>query len=100
MISLQELTAKRDRLATLLGPILRPDRFTEFSQLIERANEVCTTDPDKAEKLRLRAEEMEAQVEHFANVALAQRDQIKAKLLQFAEEGMDRYDQALKELSK
>jgi hypothetical protein len=99
MISLQELTAKRERLATLLGP-LRPDGFAEFSQLIENANKVCSTDPDEAEKLRRRAEKIEAQVESSAKTALALREQVRSKLLQFAEEGMDRYDKALEELSK
>ena len=99
MISLQELTTKRERLATLLGG-LRPDGFAEFSQLIESANEVCSTDPDKAEGLRRRAEKMEAQVESSAKTALALRDQIRAKMLQFAEEGMDRYDKTFKELSR
>lgn len=100
MISLQELTAKRDQLAALRGPILRPDGFTEFSQLIGRANEVCSTDPEKAEELRRRAEEMERQVERSAKAALALRDRIRAKMLQLAEEGMGRYDKALKELAK
>lgn len=70
MISLQELTAKRDRLDSLLGPFLRPDGFAEFSQLIENANKACSTDPDRAEKLRSRAEQMEAQVERSAQAAL------------------------------
>jgi len=100
MSTLQELTAKRDLLAERLGPILRPDGFTEFSQLIGRANEVSSTDPEKAEELRRRAEEMEGQVERATKAALALRDQIRAKLLEFADEGMDRYDNALKELSK
>jgi hypothetical protein len=100
MISLQELTLKRDELSARLGPTLRAAEFPEFAQLVGSANEICSTDPVRAEKLRRRAEEMLPHVERSVENILSIRDQIKAKMLQFSEEGMDRYNEALKELSK
>jgi len=100
MISLQELTSKKDELAGRLGPNLRAVEFPEFAQLVGRANEVSSSDPEKAEALRRRAEEMLPQVVRSVDNVLSIRDQIKAKMLRFGDEGMDQYNEALRELSK
>jgi predicted transglutaminase-like cysteine proteinase len=99
-VSCQELARKKEELATRLGPRLHPDGFAEFSQLVDKA---CTLqDTDQANSLRLvqKAAEMLPQVERSVENALSIRDQIRAKMLEYAEEGMDRYTEALKELAK
>jgi hypothetical protein len=100
LMSIQELIARKNELAARLGPRLRPDGFSEFSQLIESADEVRCTEPDKAERLRRCAEKMHPRVERAVEVALSLREQIRQKLLEFGGEAMDRYDEALRELAK
>jgi predicted transglutaminase-like cysteine proteinase len=98
--SYQELAQKKEELAARLGPILRPDGFAEFSQLVEKACELRDTDRANAERLYRRAAEMLPQVERSVENALCIRDQIKAKMLKIANEVMDEYDEALRELAK
>jgi hypothetical protein len=99
-MSCQELTRKKEELAARLGPRLRADGFAEFSQLVDKACAIESTDDTNSMRLVRRAEEMLPQVERSVENILSIRDQIEAKMLQFADEGMDRYDQALKELAK
>jgi predicted NAD-dependent protein-ADP-ribosyltransferase YbiA (DUF1768 family) len=100
MASYQELARKKEELATRLGPRLRPDGFAEFSQLVEKACELSGTDYSNAQRLFQRAEEMLPQVEKSVERILSLRDQIKAKMMEHADEAMDQYRDALKELSK
>jgi hypothetical protein len=98
--SCQELARKKEELATRLGPRLRGDGFAEFSQLVEKACALQDTDEANSQRLSKRAAEMLPQVERSVENILSMRAQIRAKMLKFAEEGMDRYDEALKELAK
>ena len=96
----QELAQKRQELEARLGPRLRPDGFAEFSQLVEKACEQRAIDSSNAERLIKRAQEMLPQVEKSVEGILSLRDQIKAKMMAHAHEGMDQYSEALRELSK
>ena len=100
MATCDELARKRDELATRLGPRLRADGFAEFSQLVEKACALQSTDEADSQRLSRRAAEMLPQVERAVDNILSKRDQIRAKMLEYAEEGMDRYAEALKELAK
>jgi hypothetical protein len=100
MISYQELAQKKEELAARLGPRLRPDGFAEFSQYIDKACALRGKDEADSQRLLRKAEAMLPQVETSVEQALALRDQIKTKMLGFADEGMDQYSEALKELSK
>lgn len=99
-VSCQELARKKQEWATRLGPRLHPDGFTEFSQFVDNACELHNIDEANSHRLAQKAAEMLPQVERAVENALLIREQIKAKMLKFADEGMDRYDEALKELAK
>lgn len=99
-LSCQELARKKDELATRLGPRIRPDGFTEFCQFVEKACALEAIDQAESQRLLARAEQMRPQVEKSVETALSLRDQIKAKMLEYAEEGMNQYNEALKELAK
>jgi hypothetical protein len=96
----QKLARKKEELSARLGPGLRADGFAEFSQLVERACALQDTDEANSQRLSRKAAELLPQVERSVENILSIRDQIKAKTLKFADEGMDRYDEALKELAK
>ena len=87
-------------MATQLGPRLRADGFAEFSQLVEEACALRDSDAANSRRLLKRAEEMLPQVERSVQNILSLREQIRAKMLKFADEGMEKYSEALKELSK
>ncbi len=99
-VSCQELARKKEEWATRLGPRLHPDGFAEFSQFVDKACALQNTDEANSHRLAHKAAEMLPQVERSVENALSIRDQIRAKMLEFAEEGMDRYEEALKELAK
>jgi predicted transglutaminase-like cysteine proteinase len=98
--SCQELARKKEELATRLGPRLHPDGFAEFSQLVEKACALQDTDAANSQRLSRRATEMLPQVERSVENILSIRDQINAKMLKIADEVMDEYDEALRELAK
>jgi hypothetical protein len=100
MISFQELAQKKEELAARLGPRLHADGFAEFSQYIERACALRDRDEADSQRLLRKAEAMLPQVERSVENILCIREQIKAKMLKYADEGMDQYSEALKELSK
>ena len=99
-VSCQELARKKEELATRLGPRLHPDGFAEFSQLVDKACTLHNTDEANSHRLAQKAAEMLPQVERSVENALSIRDQIRAKMLKYAREGMQEYHEALKELSK
>ena len=99
-LSCEELARRKEDLAARLGPGLRADDFTEFSQLVEKACALRDSDAADSRKLLQRAEEMLPQVERSVENILSTREQIRAKMLKFADECMDQYSEALKELSK
>jgi hypothetical protein len=100
MLSCEELARKEGRAGTRLGPRLRADGCAEFSQLVEKAGALRDSDAANSQRLLRRAEEMLPQVERSVQNILSVREQITAKMLKFADEGMDQYSEALKELSK
>ncbi|HTW66795.1 MAG TPA: hypothetical protein VME17_19380 [Bryobacteraceae bacterium] len=51
-------------------------------------------------KISVRAVELLPQVERAVENAISIRDQIRAKMLKIADEVMDEYDEALRELAK
>jgi hypothetical protein len=99
-LSCEELARRKEDLAARLGPNLRPDGFTEFSQLVETACTLRDSDAANSRRLLQRAEEMLPQVERSVENILSTREQIKAKMLKIASEVMDEYDEALRELAK
>jgi hypothetical protein len=99
-LSCEELARRKEDLAARLGPNLRPDGFTEFSQLVEKACALRDSDAANSRSLLQRAEEMLPQVERSVGYILSLREQIKAKMLKIAGEVMDEYDEALRELAK
>jgi hypothetical protein len=99
-LSCEELARRKEELATRLGPGLRAAGFTEFSQLVEEACSLRDNDATNSRRLLRQAEEMLPQVERSVENVLSIREQIKAKMLKFADEGMDQYSEALKELSR
>jgi predicted transglutaminase-like cysteine proteinase len=99
-LSCEELARKREEFATRLGPHLHPDGFAEFSQYVDRACALQKTDEAHSRRLAQKAAEMLPQLERSVEDALAIRDKIRAKMLEYAEEAMDRYDWALRELAK
>jgi predicted transglutaminase-like cysteine proteinase len=99
-VSCQELARKKEELATRLGPRLHPDGFAEFSQLVDKACALHKTDKAHSHRLAQKAAEMLPQVERSVENAISIRDQIRAKMLEYAREGMQEYHEALKELSK
>jgi len=98
--SCQELMRKKEELANRLGPRLRADGFAEFSQLVDKACALQDTDEANSQRLSRRAAEMLPQVERSVENILSIRAQIKAKMLKIADEVMDEYDEALRELAK
>ena len=99
-MSCQELARKKEELATRLGPRLHPDGFAEFSQYVDKACTLQNTDEANSRRLVQEATEMLPRVERAVEDALSLRDQIRAKMLEHAREGMQEYHDALKELSK
>ena len=99
-VSYQELAQKKEELAARLGPRLRPDGFDEFSQYIEKACALRDSDEADSQRLLRKAEAMLPHVERSVENILSIREQINAKMLKFADECMDEYSEALKELSK
>jgi hypothetical protein len=100
VVTLQDLARKKEELASRLGPNLRADGFIEFSQLVEKACALQDTDDAGAQRLSKKAAEILPQVERSVENAFLMRAQIRAKMLEYAREGMQEYHEALKELSK
>ncbi len=67
---------------------------------MEKACALQDTDEANSQKLSRKAAEMLPQVERSVENVLCIRDQIKAKMLKIADEVMDQYDEALRELAK
>ena len=87
-------------MASRLGPNLRADGFPEFSEYVDKARSLEASDPANSQRLLDKAQEMLPQLEQSVENILSVRDQIRAKMLKVANEVMDEYDEALRELAK
>ena len=100
ILSCQELARRKEEMAARLGPRLHPDGFAEFSQLVDNAFALQNIGEANSHRLAQRAVELLPQVERAVENTISIRDQIRAKMLKIADEVMDEYDEALRELAK